>query len=300
MKGDDFIYINLPVWVLPKNSFFSNLSGKKLMRQLKSDEKSLIKGKENKAFDNIKSYVSYTLPFPGLSAVNEKFEHIKYGGYSSPHNIFNLSGSSSENLEKIQRNFFYGGKKNISSINKSEAKNLPLYFNRYLSENKSKNLSYLNKAYSYHKAEEKTSALYEKGLPSFIKNADIVSKKTDRYENFSTLNKSLSEKKSRSKSLLLQNRILNSSLFKENADIPFSKNFNESEKAKNEKISLKEKLLEKNEAHEKAKSFPVQVSVNMGGVSQNISSKSDADYFIDKLASELTEAFTSSAQGVYE
>ncbi len=41
------------------------------------------------------------------------------------------------------------------------------------------------------------------------------------------------------------------------------------------------------------------ISVNLGGITQNISSESDADYIIDKLARDLAEAILASAQEVY-
>ena len=289
-KGDDTINLNLPIWVIPNNFLTKNLSRKNFFRILNPEEHNhkLDLGKntgniyktltEPKSYNKSILYNIFNNKYFNQMAESSVFKNdIKRKIYYDQNRYIN----SFKNLAESKRSFFNGNSENIRS-----------HYSEY-----NKFTTFYNDASYVYRNLMPMNNLFNSTKTDYISKYGWDKKSLYSYHSSFPMNRKSSHIKNNEKTILGQKHYLQSCFSKRLFDFLDYDNLNSDKK---ESLSFKNMLLEKALPSEKAKSFPVNVAVNMGGISQSISSKNDADYFIDKLASELTEAFTSSAQGVYQ
>ncbi len=263
---NSFSYENLLNNIFPKYSYYEGISNLSENPVKSLTFNSLNSGKS--------SYINY------FSEKNSVLENLLYPVKKSANlNQFNFSKTLADKAQKTLQSP-YNFRENISYSEKRLVKNSPLssVFKNNVFD--AKNISSLSSA-----------VLKENPVFSWDRSNSL---NKNLHQGFFNFRNSLPLNKNNIFSANDNHKINN---FNYGYDIP-SKSFKDGSFSEN---SVFKKMISSSEENSSVnrKDNTSNISVNLGGITQNISSENDADYIIDKLARDLAEAILASAQEVY-
>ena len=306
------ININIPIWGLPaENIFPKNISNKILSSAIISNYSNILNNKNyninfvHNPFEKIvqakkdivnKSYELSRLSYlqnniPANSNLNENIINGISKYKNSSYNFYNIKNE--DLLRKNLANY------NLASINNFSEKALALkdYFKIFDISSSYDKSNYEN----FNKISHIENRFIKNLSP--IKTASRFNKIQNNYKDLTALNSTF--EKAIPMNSFSDNRINSNEQYYKNLSLTNAyseKKFLEKEYYDFKENALINKMLNHPEQNINKKNLPntkTSISVNLGGITQNIASENDAAYVIDKLARDLAEAILSSSEGVF-